>query len=84
MDIVKVRMQIQRAELKEGETLGNGRYGYRNIFHGMLLVFQREGFLGYFRGCYVRILYMSSQAALNLTLIDYLRGRILNYIENKK
>lgn len=84
LDVVKVRMQIQRAEMKEGESLEQGRYGYRNIFHGLKLVYKNEGFLGYFRGCYARIMYMSCQAALAFTVVDFFRGKILDHLENKK
>lgn len=84
LDVVKVRMQVQRAEIKQGESLEQGRYGYRNIFHGLHLVYKNEGLIGYFRGCSARILYMSCQAALAFTVVDYCRGKILNHLEDTK
>lgn len=84
MDIVKVRMQVQRAELKKGETLEKGRYGYKNLFHGMVMVFRKEGTLGFFRGCYTRILYMTLQGALNVTAVDHIRNIILDGLGKAK
>lgn len=77
LDIVKTRMQVQRAELKTDSTLVNGRYGYRNIFHGLYLLCSQEGVVGCFRGAYARITYLSMQSILALTLLESVRNKIM-------
>lgn len=42
LDMSKLRMQIQRT--------GSGGFEYRNIFHGISLMIQKEGVLSLFRG----------------------------------
>ena len=43
LDIVKVRMQVQRAELTKGGELSDGRFGYKNVFHGIGKMAKEEG-----------------------------------------
>ena len=74
LDIVKTRMQVQRAELSADGTLSQGRYGYRNIFHGVYTLFSQEGLIGGFRGAYARLTYLSMQSVLALTLLDGVRN----------
>ena len=84
MDLVKLRMQIQRAEGKKGKSLSQGRFGYRNIFHGLYLMTSQEGFTSYFRSSGVRVTYMGIQSILNLTLLEMIRQKIMEKIETKK
>lgn len=83
LDIVKTRMQVQRAELTTDSTLGQGRYGYRNIFHGVFLLFSQEGLIGGFRGAYARIAYLSMQSILALTLLESVRNKIMEGMYSK-
>ena len=79
MDIAKVRMQVQRAEMsiRGDNLLEKGRFAYRNVFHGMYSLALDEGVLGLWKGCGARVLYMSSQAAINLSVLDKIRSKIL-------
>ena len=83
LDVVKIRMQVQRAELQKGETLIEGRYGYSNIFQGVYRVAMDEGVFGLFRGCYARILMMSFNSCLSLTLLDSIRGVVIKFVDKK-
>jgi hypothetical protein len=58
VDVVKTRMQVQRAENGTEGDLKNGRYGYRNVFHGMGKLLKEEGIMGSFRGASARITYL--------------------------
>lgn len=77
LDIVKTRMQVQRAELTTESTMAQGRYGYRNIFHGLYQLFSQEGIVGGFRGAYARIAYLSMQSILAITLLEGVRNKIM-------
>lgn len=76
IDIVKVRMQVQRAELQSGETLENGRFGYKNMFHGIGKLLRDEGPLGLFKGIYARILLGAISAGTALTINDLVKGAL--------
>jgi len=42
LEMVKLRMQIQRADSAiKGVALEQTLYGYRNIFHGLYLVYKK-------------------------------------------
>lgn len=43
-------MQVQRAEGFKSGSGEPGRFGYRNVFHGVYLIAQREGVLSLFKG----------------------------------
>jgi len=74
LDMSKLRMQVQRAEKASGhtsaDTTGYGRFGYRNIFHGVALIVQREGFLSLFKGSLSRILYHTPSTAITMSLFE--------------
>ena len=50
--MAKLRMQVQRGEkaIEQGNSASIGRFGYRNIFHGVRSIVQNEGFLSLFKG----------------------------------
>jgi hypothetical protein len=50
LDIAKLRMQVQRAEGFKPGTEDVGRFGYKNVFHGVYLIAKREGVLSLFKG----------------------------------
>lgn len=83
LDVPKLRMQVQRAEMVEKglKRLDLGTFGYKNVFHGIFVICKKEGFFALWRGCGARILYMSSQAAVNLSLLENVRGKLINYYE---
>ena len=84
-DVAKLRMQIQRTELSSHsvQSLAEGRFGYRNVFHGVYKIATSEGFFSLWRGCGTRILHMSSQAAINLSLLEKIRAHFLKSIKQK-
>lgn len=77
IDVVKVRMQVQRAELKGSAPLSEGRFGYRNSLHGMKMLFNKEGFLGMFKGLSARITFGIISSGLNLSINDYVKFTLL-------
>lgn len=54
LDMVKLRMQVQRAEKAAERAAGTNtletRFGYKNVFHGVYKVYTTEGFLSLFKG----------------------------------
>jgi len=84
-DVAKLRMQVQRAEMASRNLLkvSDGRFGYRNVFHGMFVISKPEGVLALWRGCGARILHMSSQAAVNFSLLEKIRGYLLKISSTK-
>jgi Mitochondrial carrier protein len=54
LDMAKLRMQIQRGERavsgETGRPLEKGTFGYRNMFHGIYLIYSKEGFLALYKG----------------------------------
>lgn len=84
-DVSKLRMQVQRAEMANQalKQLQDGRFGYRNVFHGIYRIATIEGVLALWRGCGARILHMSSQAAVNFSLLEKIRGLLLNISKSK-
>ena len=77
IDVVKVRMQVQRAEAKGEQLHSSGRFGYRNSFHGMMKLFKEEGFLGLFRGLFAKSLFGIMYAGLHLPINDFVKYRLL-------
>ena len=51
-EVPKVRMQVQRAEKTSGsiKDVKQGHFGYRNVFHGIYLIMQKEGFFSLWKG----------------------------------
>lgn len=83
LDVVKVRMQVQRAELAPGQRLEQGRFNYRNAFHGLGLLFKGEGVIGLFKGVVGRILFGASTSALHLSLNDFVKYRLLKNFDGR-
>lgn len=54
LDMAKLRMQIQRGERSLSgnatRSLSEGRFGYKNMFHGIYLILKNEGFLALYKG----------------------------------
>jgi hypothetical protein len=76
LDLAKVRMQVQRVELSGGDSsdLSKGRFGYRNVFHGIGKIVAEEGFLALFRGMSARLIYLSLVAGFNISMIESFRN----------
>lgn len=56
LDMAKFRMQIQRGERAvsgdKERPLEKGRFGYKNIFHGICSIYSKEGILALYKGSY--------------------------------
>lgn len=54
LDMAKLRMQIQRGERaasgEKGRALEKGKFGYKNMFHGIQLIYSKEGILALYKG----------------------------------
>ena len=72
LDIAKVRMQVVRAT-------GNSMFPYKNMFHGIYLIYLNEGFRALFQGSLARILFHTPNTAIVMSLMEYIR---LNLIES--
>jgi len=70
--MAKLRMQVQRAEKASGQMPADsqGRYGYRNIFHGVACIVRNEGFLSLYKGAFSRILYHTPSTAITMSLFE--------------
>ena len=95
--MAKLRMQIQRGERSLSgnatRSLSEGRFGYKNMFHGIYLILKNEGFLALYKGLksikFVFILFIGVSpkvlqggfnVMLSFTLLERLRKHILlNY-----
>jgi hypothetical protein len=62
LDIVKLRMQVQRA--------GNLDFGYRGFSHGLKTMLREEGVRALFRGAGTRVLFHAPTTALTMTLFE--------------
>lgn len=76
LDLAKVRMQVQRVEMSGGDNqdLSKGRFGYRNVFHGIGKIVKDEGFLALFRGMSARLIYLSLVAGFNISMVETFRN----------
>lgn len=77
IDVVKVRMQVQRAERKGNAPLSEGRFGYRNSFHGLAKLVQEEGPFSLMKGVSARILFGILYGGIHLSINDYVKYTIL-------
>ena len=81
LDMAKLRMQIQRGERAlagdKNKSLSEGRFGYRNVFHGIYLILQKEGFVALYKGVTPKILQGSFNVMLSFTLLEWARKKIL-------
>ena len=76
LDIVKVRMQVQRSQQYANKL--NFNFNYKSMTDGLATMIREEGPMSLWRGCGARVLYMSCQAAINLSMLDWLRTLIIN------
>jgi Mitochondrial carrier protein. len=56
LDMSKLRMQVQRAEKAAGGDVQPARFGYKNVFHGVYMIYHREGFLSLFKGTKIMLI----------------------------
>eukprot|EP00475_Leptophrys_vorax_P022000 TRINITY_DN29913_c0_g1_i3.p3 TRINITY_DN29913_c0_g1~~TRINITY_DN29913_c0_g1_i3.p3 ORF type:complete len:151 (+),score=46.58 TRINITY_DN29913_c0_g1_i3:681-1133(+) len=78
LDMAKLRIQVERAKAAaaaaspgaSASAAGEGVFNYPNIFKGVSLIHQNEGWKGLFKGVGARIAFASPAAALTLTFYE--------------
>lgn len=80
LDLVKFRMQISR---RKGISTDKPSYAYRNLCHGLKCVVQQEGFLCLFRGSYARVLSMTPQGTIIMTIVEQVRPIVTRYLNDE-
>jgi hypothetical protein len=76
LEMIKTRMQVQRAILTVGGKLTHSQqfsYEYKGVISGMAHVIRDEGFRGLWRGCGARILYACPNSALTMAIYRSLK-----------
>lgn len=76
IDVVKVRMQVQRAENSKLH-MEAGRFGYRNTFHGLSKLVHEEGLLALYKGLSARMTFGVLFSALYLSINDWVKYQVL-------
>ena len=71
LDIAKVRMQVVRAT-------GHSRFPYKNMWHGIKLIYSQEGVKALTQGSFARILFHMPNTAISMSLVEYFRKNIFN------
>lgn len=69
MDLVKLRMQVQRGN--SGFT-----FGYRNMMHGLQCIVAQEGPAALFKGAAVRCAFHIPSTALTIAMFDSIRAHL--------
>ena len=69
MDLVKVRMQVERRS-------AGGKLHYPNILSGLTNVFKREGFRGLFRGGSSRVWFAVPNTAITMSIMESIKHRL--------
>ncbi|CAK9817858.1 Calcium-binding mitochondrial carrier protein Aralar1 [Anthophora plagiata] len=72
IDLVKTRMQNQRAGSLVGELM------YRNSFDCLKKVIRHEGFFGLYRGLVPQLMGVAPEKAIKLTVNDFVRDKFMD------
>ena len=85
LDIARLRMQIQRNQNTVHFMDDQSHHAYKSVLEGIYKIAKRESFLALWRGCFARIIHMSAQAAINLSLLEKVRKQLIEtfYYENR-
>lgn len=70
LDIAKVRMQVVRAT-------GTSKFPYKNMFHGIHLIYSQEGLRALFQGSLARILFHMPNCTIIMGLVELFRRKFL-------
>jgi hypothetical protein len=79
LELVKVRMQVQRCMLDVGGTAQASqqfRYGYTSFANGLVTLVRTEGVRGLLRGVGPRAMYAVPNAAITMAIFDSVKARI--------
>jgi hypothetical protein len=77
LDLVKLRMQVQRAsgDYKADKAV------YRNMFQGLFVILYNEGIRGLFRGCIARTLYNTPTGAISMTMLEFFKPIVKKMVD---
>jgi hypothetical protein len=67
LDLVKLRMQVQRAS----DVHKPDQATYRNLLHGLGVIFKAEGLGGLYKGSMARTLYFTPTGALTMSILEF-------------
>eukprot|EP00756_Hemistasia_phaeocysticola_P052951 Hpha_TRINITY_DN28282_c0_g1::TRINITY_DN28282_c0_g1_i1::g.116781::m.116781 len=76
LDMVKLRLQVQRTRSAAGEESGQFSYRYRGMVHGLRAVVQEEGVAGLWKGVAARVLFAGPNAAITMALFEQIRSAL--------
>ena len=76
LDLVKLRMQVQRASSDYNKETAE----YKNMIQGIFKIVKQEGFKSLFRGSQARVLSMMPQGTIIMTLVEQVKPIVQKYI----
>jgi len=79
LDMAKVRMQCVRASQNSEVKL----FKYKNMFHGIWLILNNEGFLALFQGSLARILFHTPNVAIIMSTTESIRAFLEKSMKDK-
>jgi|JI6StandDraft_1071083.scaffolds.fasta_scaffold25441_5 hypothetical protein len=77
IDLAKIRMQVDRRNI--GQSYEGHTFGYRNVLHGIYRIYETEGFLGLYKGSFMRIWTVGPITGLIMGLTEYFRRNLKDY-----
>ena len=77
MDMAKLRLQVQRAVLRDGASSSQFHYEYRSFPGTLAAIVREEGVLALWRGVSARVLFAGPQAALTFGLFEVFKTYLL-------
>lgn len=79
LDLVKFRMQIQRADKNYNKSSAE----YKNLLQGLFHVAKREGVTALYRGVQARVISMTPQGTIVMTLVEQLKPIISKILKEE-
>jgi hypothetical protein len=78
LDMSKLRIQVQRAQ-KASNSQVELYFGYKNMFHGIYLIWKNEGFLSLYKGTFTRVMMYGPQTAVAMSLTEYFKRTLYDF-----
>jgi hypothetical protein len=79
LDLVKFRMQVQRADKNYIKSTAE----YKNLLQGLFHIVKKEGFKALFRGVQARVISMTPQGTIVMTLVEQLKPIISRLLKEE-
>lgn len=79
LDLVKFRMQIQRADKNYSKSSAE----YKNLLQGLYHVAKKEGISALYRGVQARVISMTPQGTIVMTLVEQLRPIVSRFLKEE-